>query len=100
MTRTRTLLIACVICGLLIGGFLAGRASAQQAARREEVSDYEFPLSWGAFKTALPGDSGYVCFFEAGDGAIRTVHISYGNPKGGTYLGRVYVTPRGPGIVR
>jgi hypothetical protein len=90
----RTLLIACVICGLTIGGFLAGRASAQQLSRGEELTDYQFPMSWGSFRTVVPEEGGYVYFFEAVDGSIRTVDVMFGNPKGGTYLGRVHVIQR------
>jgi len=94
MKRMRTFLIACVVCGLSIGGFLTGRATAQQDVSREESSDYQFPLSWGTFKAVVPQEGGYVYFFEAADGSIRTAQVSFGNPKGGTYLRRILVTQR------
>jgi len=93
MTKIRMLLIACVICGLSIGGFLTGRVSAQQS-RGEETTDFQFPSSWGAFKAMAPRAGGFVYVFEAVDGSIRTVDVSFGNPKGGYYLGPIHVTHR------
>jgi hypothetical protein len=103
MTKMRTLLIAVLVCGVSVGGFLAGRASAQQVLPREEPTQYQFPMSWGTFKTVVPIEEGYVYYFEAVDGAIRAVTVL----NRGTDLVRIQITQRsgiaprgGPGTLR
>ena len=97
MTRMRTLLIACVVCALAIGGFLTGRATAQQVSSGEIVTPYEFPMSWGTFKTVEMTESGFIYFFEAVDGTIRRVDMANGwtrDGKGPDSILRVFVIQR------
>jgi len=75
MTRIRTLLVVFVVCVVGIGGFLAGRASAQQVTPHEHTAQYSFAGSWGDFKTVIPAGGGYAYFFEATDGSIRNVRV-------------------------
>ena len=75
MTRMRTLLVVFVVGAVSIGGFLAGRASAQQVTPREHTAHYSFAGSWGDFKTVMPAGGGYAYFFEASDGSIRNVRV-------------------------
>src|SRR6188474_547656 len=104
MTRMRTFLIACLVGGLSIGGFLTRRASAQLEPSGEIPASYEFPSTWGDFKAVLiENESTYVYFFESPGGSIRKVTV----PNGGRGIQWVEVIRRpipqnqsGPGILR
>jgi len=102
MTRMRMFLIVFVVCGISIGGFLAGRASAQQVMPPEVTTQYQFPRSWGDFRTVVPGGAGgYTYFFEAADGAIHTVSVANGSVLGIQVTQRSGAATRGgPGQLR
>ena len=91
MSRIRTLLISCLVGVVSIGGFLAGRATAQQVVPDEAPTTYTFPQSWGDLKTVVVREGNYAYVFEAVNGTIRTVEIN------GNNIGRIQVTQR-PGI--
>ena len=102
MTRMRIVLVALAVCGVLVGGFLAGRASAQQVTPPEVMTPYQFPRTWGDFRTAVAAPSGEVYFFESADGVIRKVRVA-----DGVGIVEIHVTqrsgagPRGnPGTLR
>jgi hypothetical protein len=101
--KIRMLLIAVVVCGVSIGGFLAGRVSAQQVLPREELTPFQFPMSWGTFRTVAVIEDRQIYYFEAVDGAIRAVTVGNGHND----IHRIQVTQRsgvaprgGPGTLR
>jgi hypothetical protein len=75
MLRIRTILVFLVVAAVVLGGFFAGRASAQQSLPSEHLSHYAFPRTWGDFRTVIPAAGGYAYFFEASDGSIRNVRV-------------------------
>jgi hypothetical protein len=75
--KIKRVLVAVVFFGLAIGGFLAGRATAQQVAPHEHTAFHQFPKMWGSFVTAVPTQTGFVYFFEASDG-VRNVRVGPG----------------------
>lgn len=89
--KIRMFLFAFVVCGVSMGGFLVGRASAQQSLPHEEMTPFMFPRSWGEFRAVVGIDGGgQDYFFEAVDGSIRKVYVT----NGGNTLARVQVTQR------
>jgi hypothetical protein len=79
MTRVRLFLVAIVVCSVCIGGFLAGRVSAQQVLPSEDMSQFVFPRAWGEFRTVQVLEDGQdIYFFEAVDGTIRKVSVTNG----------------------
>lgn len=90
MTKIRVFLVAFILCGVSLGGFLAGRASAQQSLPHDEVTPFVFPRAWGEFRAVVAMDGGQDYFFEAVDGAIRRVYVT----NGGNTLARIQVTQR------
>jgi hypothetical protein len=75
--KIRKLLMAIVLGGLAVGGFLTGRATAQQATPHEHTAFHSLPKLWGTFVTAVPTANGYVYFFESTDG-VRNVRVGPG----------------------
>jgi hypothetical protein len=77
MLKTRKLVAVLVLAVLAVGGFLAGRATAQQATPREHTAFHTFPRAWGALITVNATPGGFVYFFESTDG-VRSVRVGVG----------------------
>jgi hypothetical protein len=74
MLNLKRLTLGLMISALVLCGFLAGRAVAQQPIPVEQRSPYSFPRSWGDLRDVTQSTAGYsFTFVNSGDGTIRLV---------------------------